>query len=175
MIDHTLVWMKEINKEHNIVPELVLDVGSRENENRKGISTSPKSLFPDSEYLGIDIYAGLNVDRILSVYDLTKNFDRGCFDAVLCLHVLEHLANPWQAIANMNFVLKKGGHLYIAIPTLGFPKHEGRRAGDAKDYWRATEEAVREGLFAGYNILNLEHARSHFGRHPFIHCLGEQI
>ena len=168
MIPRTLTWIKEINKEHNIAPELVLEVGSK----NKKINRSLRQLFPDSNYVGIDIRAGQNVNRVLSVYDLTKNYDRGCFDAVLCLYVLEHLKNIWLAVTEMNFVLKKGGFFYIAVPGLGYSKHEGKSAGGAKDYWRATEEAVREMIMDGYDILSLEHARSAHKKLPVINCLG---
>jgi len=175
MIENTLEWIKRVNQTIDISPGVVLDVGSRENTEARGTSTSPRPLFPESTYVGIDVIAGLNVDRIISVYDLSKNFQRGSFDAVLCLHVLEHVLNIWDAVDQINWVLRKGGLLYVAIPGFGFPKHEGRKAGDANDYWRPTDEAVKEMIFNGFDILSFEHAKSRFGKHPFIHCLGVKI
>ena len=166
MIHRTLDWIGEVNKKYRIVPELILDVGSKETNG------SPRHLFPNSNYLGIDIRAGQNVDRVLSVYDLAKTFQKNCFDAILCLHALEHFVNIWEDVDQMNFVLRKGGYFYVAIPGLGFPKHEGKSAGGAKDYWRATEDAVCEMIMDGYDILSLEHARSRYGKHPLINCLG---
>ena len=172
MISKTLDWIERVNKEFNIVPGVVLDVGSRENTDSKGTSTSPRQFFPDSNYLGVDVHAGHNVDRVLSVYDLAKTFQRNYFDAVLCIHVMEHLVNIWEAVDQMNFVLRKGGFFYVGVPGFGFPKHQGRSAGDAKDYWRPSEEAVREMIFKGYKILSFEHDKSRFGKHPIMHCLG---
>ena len=172
MISKTLDWIEKMVRVYKVAPGLVLDVGSRENTASKGTSTSPRRLFPGSTYIGIDRTPGLNVDRIMSAYDLSRNFEGGMFDAVLCLHVLEHLVNPWVAVEQINWVLRKGGLFFCAMPEFGYPLHEGRRGGDAQDYWRASEDAVREFIFGDYDILELEHAKSPFGKHPFIHCLG---
>jgi hypothetical protein len=53
------------------------------------------------------------------------------------------------------------------MPTVGYPVHE-----HPGDYWRATEQAMKEVIFKGYEILSLEHAKSTYGKHPVIHCLG---
>jgi SAM-dependent methyltransferase len=45
-------------------------------------------------------------------------------DFVLANHVIEHMANPIKALANWARVLKKGGHLFLAVPerNLNFDK-----------------------------------------------------
>ena len=161
MIDCTLPWIEDMNKKYGIQPGRVLDVGSFD------YNGNPRYLFPESEYIGIDIKKGANVDQVLSVYEISKHFEKHSFDVVLCLNVFEHLKDIGLALAEINFVLKNGGYLFTSTPTLGFPQHNY-----PKDYWRVTEEAVREFVMDGYDVLSLVHAKSRFGKHPIIDCLG---
>ena len=161
MIPRTLVWIKEVNKKHNIQPVRILDVGSQDTNG------NPRYLFPSSGYVGIDIKKGVNVDRVMSVYELSAHFKENSFDTVLCLNVFEHLKNIWAALGEINFVLASKGYFFVSVPTLGFPKHNY-----PKDYWRATEEAVRETIMDGYDILSFEYGKSRFGKYPIIDCLG---
>jgi predicted SAM-dependent methyltransferase len=161
MIDRTLEWIEEVNREFRLKPKRVLDVGSRDTNG------NPRYLFPDSEYIGIDFIEGENVDRVIDAHDLSSEFSPNHFDTVLCLHLLEHVARPWLVLEEINWVIKDEGYLYVAMPTVGYPVHE-----HPGDYWRATEQAMKEVIFNGYEILSLEHAKSTYGKHPVIHCLG---
>lgn len=38
------------------------------------------------------------------------------FDAVLCLHTLEHVVSPWDVLMEMRRVLKKCGRLIVCVP-----------------------------------------------------------
>jgi SAM-dependent methyltransferase len=50
-----------------------------------------------------------------------------CFDAVICLNVLEHVKDPFKAAQEIARVLKPGGKLYCVVPFLqpvhGYPHH----------------------------------------------------
>lgn len=164
MIERTLDWIDEVNGMFRIQPSRVLDIGSRD------YNGNPRNSFSDSEYVGIDIRKGRNVDKVISAYEIGSCFEENHFDAVLCLHLLEHIAMPWKVLDGVGYVLATGGHFYVAMPTLGYPKHNY-----PKDYWRITEEAMREVIMQGYNILSLEHAKSKFSKHPIINCLGTKI
>jgi SAM-dependent methyltransferase len=133
MIKSTLTWIEKVNKEQGLCPARVLDVGSLD------YNGSPRYLFPTSGYVGVDIKEGASVDEICDVYSLSARFGRSRFDAVLCLHVLEHLRDIWEALREVRNVLTPGGHLYVAMPTLGYPEHDY-----PGDYWRATEQCMRE-------------------------------
>lgn len=161
MIRATLDWIEKVNKEYDLHPTRVLDVGSFD------YNGNPRHLFPDSDYTGIDIKAGPSVDKIFYAEQMSAFFDKGEFDAVLCLYVLEHVPNIWRVLGQVRKVLKRGGHFYIAVPTLGFPRHDS-----PGDYWRPTEQAVRGVIMHAYEILSLEHGKTRFGKHPIIHCLG---
>ncbi len=161
MIENTLVWIEKINKKHGIQPKSILDVGSLDTNG------NPRYLFPDSDYWGIDVRDGNNVDMIMDAYALSKHFPINHFDAILCLNSLEHMAYPWKVLEEISYILIAGGYFYISVPTFGFPKHD-----HPKDYWRASEDAVREMFMRGYKIISLEHGKSKFGKHPIINCLG---
>jgi SAM-dependent methyltransferase len=166
MFDSVLEWIAEINGKFDINPRRVLDIGSLD----RNLEIGARKQFPDSEYIGIDIAYGSNVDMVLSVYELDKQFDPGSFDAVLGLHLFEHLARPWEALDQIKRILPVGGYFYLSIPTLGFPRHNY-----PSDYWRATTAAVSEVFMDGYNILSLRDDHSKFSKHPFINCLGVKM
>ena len=162
MFDSVLQWINKMRVEHDINPKTVLEVGSFDNK-----GDSARSCFKSSEYIGIDIKGGSNVDIQMSVYDIYDVFESCYFDTVLCLHILEHLQKPWVAIDCISGVLKSGGYLFVSMPTFGFPRHDY-----PSDYWRATHEAITEVLMADYTILDINDDRSVFSKHPFINCLG---
>jgi SAM-dependent methyltransferase len=166
MLEPTLYWLAAVNRELDLKPKRVVDLGSREQKNRSGA----RDLFPDSQFVGVDIRDGLNVDVIADAYHLDKRFAPGRFDAVLCLHLLEHIARPWLVLKQVDYVLVDLGLLYVSVPTIGYPIHNA-----PGDYWRPTEQAVREVIMDGYEVLSLEHARSPRGKHPFINCLGRKL
>ena len=166
MLEPTLYWIEAVNEEFDLKPKRVLDIGSREQKGRSGA----RDLFPDTYYVGVDIKEGENVDVVIDAYRLEKRFAPGQFDAVLCLHLLEHIARPWLVLKQVDYVIVDLGLLYVSIPTIGYPVHN-----HPGDYWRLTEQAVREVIMDGYEVLSLEHARSPRGKHPFINCLGRKI
>src|SRR5512147_2146706 len=45
-------------------------------------------------------------------------FSDGEFDAVVFIEVLEHLTNPWQALAEIRRVLRPGGWLLLTTPNV---------------------------------------------------------
>ncbi len=58
------------------------------------------------------------------------------FDVVVCTQVLEHCVNPWQAISEIQRVLKPGGHLVLSVPHVWFYHPH------PADNWRFTQEGV---------------------------------
>lgn len=163
MIECTLEWIERVNDEHNLKFDRVLDIGSRDTNG------SPRHLFADCEYTGIDIKPGKGVDKTLSAYGIYSHFGSQSFDAVLCLYLFEHLKYLWHVLVETNFVLKPGGYLYVSVPTIGYPIHE-----HPADYWRFTEQAVRDVIMERYEIISLEHGKSTYGKHPVINCLGRK-
>jgi predicted SAM-dependent methyltransferase len=152
-----------MNEMHGIQPGAVLEVGSRD------YNGTPRDLFAGAEYVGIDTKAGTGVDMVLSVYELSQLFQGAAFDAVLALNVLEHLDNIWAALIELGKALKVGGYFYVSMPGFGYPQHDY-----PGDYWRVSEQAMRDVIMLDYEILSLEHAKTQWGKHPMIHCLGRK-
>lgn len=77
---------------------------------------------PDVEVVAIDIsdtkrYLPKNVAfHRLSVETLSEHLEHGSFDAIVCLHVLEHLLYPMRTLEVFRTLLKSDGLLYIELP-----------------------------------------------------------
>ncbi len=56
-------------------------------------------------------------------------FSDGCFEIVIAKHVVEHLAHPEQAVAEMSRVLKPGGLLVLVTPNLSSPMRQRKGTG----------------------------------------------
>jgi SAM-dependent methyltransferase len=57
-------------------------------------------------------------------------------DVVLCEQVLEHVADPWQAVRTLHDLCRPGGHVVVSTPFL-IPVH------GPPDYWRFTQTGMR--------------------------------
>ena len=64
-------------------------------------------------------------------------FVDACFDTVVMLEVLEHLARPRLALAEASRVLRPGGRLLLSMPFL-YPMHD-----EPHDYQRYTAHGLR--------------------------------
>jgi len=116
--------------------EPCLEVGSR-----YGLTQRIRDLFPQSDYVGLDMEDGPGVDVVA---DLTEDFihvDRVLagrrFNSVFCLSVLEHCKNPFLMCENITRLLNKNGVVYVSVP-FSWKFH-----GYPSDYWRFTHEGVR--------------------------------
>jgi predicted SAM-dependent methyltransferase len=165
MFESVTKWISDMNTKFGIEPQRVLDIGSKDRNLHEGA----RACFPDSVYVGIDIAPGPNVDAVVDAYKLDKYFDPESQDAVLCLHLYEHLAKPWLVMEQVYKVLAPRGYMFLSVPTLGFPKHNY-----PGDYWRPTYQAVTEVFMDGYEILSIMDDHSKFSKHPFVNCLGRK-
>jgi len=87
-----------------------------------------------ARFVGIDLLAGLNVDRQLDIcgppQSIAAALGREAFDLVVCCHVLEHTPAPLRAARNIEALLRPGGLAYVATPW----SQAFHAAPD--DYWR---------------------------------------
>jgi SAM-dependent methyltransferase len=83
-------------------------------------------------------------------------FKDDSFDLVVCCSTLEHDKRFWLSVAEMRRVTRPGGLLVIGVP--GYVKDEERDEGRSTltyrvhyrfDYYRFSEQAVREVFFEG--------------------------
>lgn len=95
------------DKYRDLLKGKILDVGSDHCYLRDLIGAS-------GEYVGIGI--GGNPDIEVNLEKQTIPFDDNCFDAVLCLDVLEHVDNTQDVFDELCRVTKPGGHVIISLP-----------------------------------------------------------
>jgi SAM-dependent methyltransferase len=77
-------------------------------------------------------------------------FGNGCFDAAVCLEVLEHVAHPEQVSTEIARVLKAGGRAWVTMPFL-YPLHDA-----PFDFQRYTEYGLRRDMRrAGLDVVSL--------------------
>ncbi len=65
----------------------------------------------------------------------------GEYDVVICEQVIEHVEDPWLAVANLRALTKPGGHVIVSTPFL-IRLHELPEY-DMRDYWRFTPRGLR--------------------------------
>lgn len=90
----------------------VLEVGSRDYGNTENF----REVYPGNEYIGVDLSAGKNVDRVIDLAQGIGDLAEEHFSLVICCSVLEHVRRPWEMAANLTRLLRRGGALYVAVP-----------------------------------------------------------
>lgn len=88
----------------------VLDIGARDGGLRKFLPT-------DVRYQGMDIAQEFERPDVL-IRDISEGipFPDGTFDNVFTIEVLEHVPNPFGAIAEIHRVLKPGAVWVVSVP-----------------------------------------------------------
>lgn len=111
---------------HHLSSERVLEIGCAGGATGKLLKERAKV----KEYIGVEISeeAALLARQYLSRVmvadiekaDLERDFgiEKGSFDLILCLDVLEHLYNPWEVVANLRGYLNKNGCIIASIPNI---------------------------------------------------------
>ncbi|MEO0438169.1 MAG: class I SAM-dependent methyltransferase [Pseudomonadota bacterium] len=122
-----------------------LQVSGSEQENLR-------PLFPDSDYVGADMRAGLGVDKVLNLHALDLADDS--VGSIVCLDTLEHVEMPRTAVNEMFRVLKPGGVIAMSS-VFEFPIH-----GYPNDYWRFTPEGFRSLLKPFSKVLISSYGQS---------------
>jgi SAM-dependent methyltransferase len=111
-------------------------------------------------------YEGLDyeprVSGVTYVTDIVamKDVPRGAFDTILCFEVLEHVPDPWEAVAAMSAVLRPGGKILVTVP------HLSRLHEQPHDYYRYTGYGLRAlAESAGFEVVEIS---PHAGLASFI-------
>ena len=76
------------------------------------------------------------------VGDITKSdFEDESWDAIICVQVLEHVPNIWDAPKEMARILKKGGYAIVDSPWM-YPYHA--EPPSFGDFWRLSKDGIRK-------------------------------
>lgn len=104
------------------------------------------------DYIGLDHEISMHdtskVDIFATAYDTT--IANESVDTIVCLSVLEHLERPWDAIKEMNRILKPNGHVIVTAQFF-WHLHE-----EPRDFYRYTEYGIKYLLENnGFEVLEL--------------------
>jgi len=91
----------------------VLDLGC-------GITKNAREMWPDAEYVGVDINEAVEPDVVADVREIPE--DVGKFDTVYASHILEHLMR-FEIVPTLRHwasFLKPGGQMIVVVPDLGW-------------------------------------------------------
>lgn len=113
----------------------VLEIGSFQVEGQAG--SDLRDLFPYKTFLGADMRPGKGVDVVCDCHARHPEWDR-TFRTVICIGTLEHVARPWEVVANVRRWLIPGG-LFVASTVFAFRIHAY-----PSDYWRYTPAGLEE-------------------------------
>lgn len=141
-------WMGWFIDEMRAREGIVAEIGARQVS--PGASLQASRFAPECTFIGIDAHAAHGVDIVADAHFLSDALAPGSIDGVFSLAVLEHVAAPWLAAAEINRVLKMGGLTYHVVPQ-SWPVHEM-----PNDFWRMTDEALRIlfGPATGFEVVH---------------------
>ena len=131
---------KQVNEIVKIVAESlpkkikVLEIGSLIIAGQEHLSV--RKLFPEAEYIGVDIQQGDGVDVVDDCINYCYH-NKKEFDLILCLDMLEHEISPTTVINCAKNSLKSDGVLLVTS-VFNFKIHEY-----PNDYWRFTPECFK--------------------------------
>mgnify|MGYP001567437790 CR=1 FL=1 len=171
-------WMTKIKKKY---PESLGNLGKVLEIGSLNINGTARDYFKADEWVGIDMIAGKDVDLVVNAHDIHIYWQFQVFDTIVCMNTLEHDNKFWLTLEQINKVLKKGGLLIYAQPTINFPIHD-----HPGDYWRLTKQALQEVIFEGFEVLDIEevyskkiddptHRKGWRGINPILCGLGKKL
>lgn len=126
----------------------VLDIGAADKWIAKHLSAGVQYVSLDYPATGHEMYAA-RPDVFSDAARLP--FCDAAFDGLICLEVLEHVADPARVMTEIARVLKPGGRAWISMPFL-YPLHDA-----PFDFQRFTEYGLRRDVQrAGLKVVALE-------------------
>lgn len=112
-------WVDFLSTTFNKNGIRILELGSR---NVTGANL--RSRFSNADYIGLDFYAGENVDVVGDAHKLSSYFKKEeKFDLIFSSVVFEHLHMPWIAAMEIQKMLNVGGFVFIETH-FSFSSHE---------------------------------------------------
>lgn len=108
---------------------------------------SVRDFFPHEPFVGCDMRLGPGVDRVENLHNLTLPDES--IGSALLFDTIEHVREPWRAIAEIHRCLRPDGIVVMTSPMF-FPIHAY-----PDDYWRFTDSGFAS-LLQAFNIISIE-------------------
>lgn len=137
MHEEAMAFVKQFATED---PISVIEVGSR------NINGTPRGLFPNAHWTGVDLYAGPDVDVVCDMFDYTPP---DSVDLVICCEVLEHSEKWAEMISRASGWLKSGGRMIITCAGPGRIPHSHVDGGEVRleeYYGNISTQEMRQAL-----------------------------
>lgn len=99
------------------------------------------------EYKVLDPVSDFHPDIVADIHHLPM--PDNSVPSMVCIAVLEHVEDPFQAVYEMHRVLEPGGYLFVYVPFLFYYHAE---VGYYKDFWRYTEDGIKN-LFKKFSHM----------------------
>lgn len=151
MTPSILRWIAEVVQPQFAArrPAHVLEIGSLD------VNGSARSVLRQysKEWLGVDRQVGPGVDWVGEVGELAATLTAGALpwaDAVVCTEALEHDAHFWETLDYIRVLSRRPALWVVTTPANGFPYH-----GHPRDYYRFTEDAYHDVIFASMHVLDV--------------------
>lgn len=140
--DHINSFIIKTAKQISNQCELILEIGPQNH-------SLLKEHFISSEIDTLDIVDTYKPTFVGDITKYNKSIPNSVYDCVVCMEVLEHTLNPFDAIKELRRILKHEGYLLISAP-LNFRIH-----GPSPDCWRFTEHGWRV-LLKDFDIVEID-------------------
>ncbi|MFA6215757.1 MAG: class I SAM-dependent methyltransferase [Patescibacteria group bacterium] len=149
-----IFWDEKI-KEIADNSKIILDVGGGKRF-QKGMEEY-EAWFKNCDYKTMDNVVDYRPDILGDIRNMPLS--DSSIDAVICRAVLEHVDDPFKAVAEIYRVLKPGGRCLVSLPFL-YPYHA--EVGYYGDYYRFTADGVKY-LFRNFSGIQICKVRGLFG------------
>lgn len=133
---------------------IVLDMGGGKRFQKWLAPYEP--LFKKCDYRTMDLDPHSGADVIGDIHNIPLH--DSSVDAIICHSVLEHVENPIKAVEEIKRILKKGGKVFVHVPSI-YPYHA--RKGHYADYWRFFDDTLKF-LFKGFEKVEIKKRGGYF-------------
>jgi hypothetical protein len=109
--------LRFLQDNRDVIRDPVLIVGSKQYEFDKGDIRKSLTDIGLIAITGIDIIEGEGVDFVADIIDSSSEFiidHREAFNTVVCMEVMTHVKNPFEAAKNLMSMLKPGGTMVLS-------------------------------------------------------------
>jgi len=134
------------------------------------VNGSLKDYFEDSEYLGVDIVAGRNVNLVSPVHKLEFNNE---FDTVISGEMLEHDEFWKQSLQKMYDMCKSGGLIAISCAGKDRPEHGTTRTGiiwgTSNDYYMNLEPSHIKAVYKPEMFTEMHISENHTSKDTYFY------